>query len=552
VPTGYSFPGFPTDRPYEEVVDQFEWRIPERYNIATEAVGPSERDDERMALLHTDDRGDTHRFTYGELRHAAAALQTRLREAGIGRCDRIVLCFPQSPELLVSHLAVYRLGGVAVPLSMISGTESFRYRLDHADATGAIIDVERAETFSDPLDGVDLNFVLSVELDTDYNGRHRPLGGLARHVSGDEVEVVADTAPDDPALVVYTSGTSGKPKGVVQGHQYLVGTLPGYQLWFELFGETHDERVWTPAEWAWAGALFDVVFPTLAMGGLVCSRVRRRGFDPSVALNHIASRRVSRLFLPNTALWHLEDRADVDVYDLSSLSVVMVGGEKLSAPLLRWATDALCVSVNESYGQTEANALVGNSSALFDPVPDSMGRPYPGHKCRIVDEDGTQVRPGETGEIVVRSPDPVLFLRYWDDPDTTAAAFTDDGWYRTGDLATRDENGHFYFQGRKDDLIITSGYRVSPTEVEIALAESPLVSEVAVAGVPDPERGQRIKAVVIPVDDIDGDWDQIGDRLRAHVRETLGAYKSPHEIEFLDDPPETRTGKLDRSELFAT
>lgn len=552
MPTGYA-PLIPSpDVTYDDVLDEFEWRIPDTYNIGSVALDPPSEEHDRPALLHTDDRGTTHEFTYRELRTATAALQTELRDLGVERGDRVGLCFPQSPELLVAHLATYRLGAVTVPLSMILGGESLSYSLSHADVTGLLVDAEAAERLGDAIENAELEFVLDTELGVEYpdSERHRALGGLRSHVSGDESARTVDTAPDDPATVVYTSGTSGKPKGVVQNHQYLLGTLPGYQLWFELFGDGHGERVWTPAEWAWAGSLFDAVFPTLAMGGVVSSRVRRRGFDPSVALAHIEEHGVSRLFAPATALWQFRERADADRYDLSSLSVVMAGGEKLPAPLLRWTAENLDVRVNEVYGQTEANALVGNSGALFEIKPDSMGRGYPGHDCRIVDEDGEELSPGETGEIALRPPDPVVFAEYLNDPDATAAAFDDDGWYRTGDLATVDEDGYFHFRGRKDDLIITAGYRVSPTEVEIAIREVPWVTQVAVGGAPDPERGQRVKAYVVASDDAPADTSAATEQLRERVRDALGAHKVPREIAFLTDPPETRTGKLDRSKLF--
>lgn len=549
MPTGYSPLDPSAETSYENLVEQFEWRLPDTYNIASEALDPPDGDADRLALAHADDDGEAHRFTYGELRRATAALQTRLEELGVERGDRVALSFPQCPEVLVSHLAAYRLGAIPVPLSVILGTESFAHILDHCGVTGLIIDARVRERFADVVDGANLAFELVSETGG-YAGANPALGGLSPLVSGELTEQTADTAPDDPAIVVYTSGTSGKPKGVVQRHGYLVGTLPGYQLWFEVFGDSHDETVWAPAEWAWAGALFDVVFPTLAMGGTVSSRIRRRGFDPAVALGHVDDHRVSRLFVPATALWQIREEIDTEEFDLSSLSVVMAGGEKLPAPLLRWTVENLDVAVNEAYGQTEANALVGNSSALFDVKPDSMGRPYPGHDCRIVDADGEELPPGEIGEIVLRLPDPVVFDRYWRDTNATAEVFSDGEWYHTGDLGEVDDDGYFYFRGREDDLIITAGHRVSPTEVEIAMRESPWVSEVAVGGVPDPERGQCVKAFVVLEAGTPDDREEVTRRLRTRVWEALGPYKAPSEIEYLDDPPKTRTGKLDRSKLF--
>lgn len=549
MPIGYSPLDSSAVASYEELVEQFEWQLPDTYNIASETLNPPGGDSDRVALVHVDGDGETHRFTYGELRRASAVLQTRLEELGVERGDRVALSFPQCPEVLVSHLAAYRLGAIPVPLSVVLGTESFAHIIDHCGVTGLIIDARVRERFADVIDGTDLAFELVSEIGG-YEGETPALGGLSPLVSGELMEHTADTAPEDPAIVVYTSGTSGKPKGVVQRHGYLLGTLPGYQLWFEVFGDNHDETVWAPAEWAWAGTLFDVVFPTLAMGGTVSSRVRRRGFDPAVTLQHVDDHRISRLFIPATALWQIREGTDTDEFDLSSLSVVMAGGEKLPAPLLRWTVENLDTTVNEAYGQTEANALIGNCSALFDVKPDSMGRSYPGHDCRIVGADGEELPPGEIGEIVIHLPDPVVFDRYWRDPDTTAEAFSDGEWYHTGDLAEVDDDGYFYYRGREDDLIITAGHRVSPTEVEIAMRDSSWVSEVAVGGVPDPERGQRVKAFVVLEAGAPADRKEVTSRLRARVGEALGPYKAPHEIEYLNNPPKTRTEKLDRSKLF--
>ncbi|MCU4743997.1 AMP-binding protein [Natronoglomus mannanivorans] len=567
VSAGYSLPIPDGTTTYEEVLDGFEWDVPETFNLGTVVETNDDTPPETTALVHVDDAGGTHRFTYGELEAAASALAAHLSDAGLESGDRIALCFPQSPELLVAHLATYRIGCLAVPLSVILGEESLSYTLEHSDATALLADARVFDGFESTLTEYDFGYELAVELggvdaETDegarYTGSDRHLGGYAGYVPADGDHEVVPTAPADPAIIVYTSGTSGKPKGVVQTHQYVIGALPSYQCWFHCFESTHRERVWTPAEWSWAGALFDVVFPTLALGGTVVSRVRRSGFDPERALELIERQRVSRAFMPPTALWQIRQHAAPAAHELDALEVLMCGGEKLSAPLSRWAERELEVVVNESYGQTEANALIGNCRVLFEPREDSMGKPYPGHECRIVDEEYRPVEPGEVGQIALELPDPVLFDGYWNDEAATEECFAD-GLYLTGDLATRDEDGYVHFAGRADDLIITAGYRVSPAEVESALCTAPGVTEAAVGGVPDEERGQRIKAYVLLESgeradgvDEDGNTDEsTADALRQHVREQLGAHKAPREVVVLEEPPQTRTGKLDRSALFS-
>ncbi len=548
MPVGYSLPVVDSATSYEDLVEGFEWDVPGSFNIGGTVRKSAASARSATALVHVDEDGASHEFTYAELDDAAAALAAHLDAAGLEPGDRIAMCFPQSPELLVAHLATYRLGCVAVPLSVILGDDSARYSLAHSGASALLVDSQVYAELEPVVDDLDLSHRLVVDVDGDgYDGPARHLGGYADHVDSGGEHGVAETSADDPAIIVYTSGTTGKPKGVVQAHRYLIGALPSYQCWFHLFGEDHRERVWTPAEWSWAGALFDAVFPTLAMGGTVVSRARRSGFDPERALELVADVGVSRAFMPPTALWQIRDECDPSAADLSTLAVLMCGGEKLSASLRRWAERELDLVVNESYGQTEANALVGNCQALFDARDGSMGKPYPGHACRVVDDDGDPVDQGAVGEMVLDLPDPVVFEGYWNDEAATAACF-DDGAYLTGDLATVDGDGYLEFAGRSDDVIVTAGYRVSPAEVEAALRAVPSVAEAAVGGVPDEERGQRIRAYVFP----DGGGDPVSvDELRQHVRDSLGPHKTPAEIDVREEIPKTRSGKLDRSALFS-
>ena len=291
----------------------------------------------------------------------------------------------------------------------------------------------------------------------------------------------AATTPDTPALLVYTSGTTGPPKGALHGHRVLAGHLPGFELSHDFYPQPGD-RIWTPADWAWIGGLYDVLMPGLAHGTPVVA-FRAPRFDPEQAFDVIARTGIRNVFMPATAL-RMMRRADGPP---ASLRTLASGGETVGEETAAWCRERFGVRLNEFYGQTEANLLIGNCAA-WPERPGWMGRAYPGHELRLVD-----------GEIAVRvDGDPVVFLGYWRDEQATAAKVRD-GWLYTGDLAEVDDEGTYRSVGRVDDLISSGGYRIGPGEIEECLIRHPAVSIAAAIGTPDEVRGEVVKAFVVTV-----------------------------------------------------
>ena len=350
---------------------------------------------------------------------------------------------------------------------------------------------------------------------------------------------------DDPALIIYTSGTTGPPKGALHTHRVLLGHLPGVEFPHCFFPQAGD-LFWTPADWAWIGGLIDVLLPSWHHGVPVLAR-RAMKFDPEEAFRLIAKHRGRNLFMPPTALKMMRQvqdparRYDYDVRTIGS------GGESLGEDLLEWGRETFSVTINEFYGQTEVNLVIGSCSEAMTPTPGSMGRAIPGHNVEVVDEDGNPVAPREVGEIAVKRPDPVMFLEYWQDPESTEAKFIGD-WCLTGDLAKRDEDGYFWFEGRKDDLITSSGYRIGPTEIEECLMKHPSVAMAAVIGRPDDVRTEVVKAFIVPKPGVTPD-DALKIEIVRFVKRRLAAYQYPREIEFTDELPMTATGKIMRGVL---
>jgi acetyl-CoA synthetase len=528
-------------RSYDEVCRAFNWCIPARYNIGVDVCDKHVTDGNRLALIYEDGAGRIETYGFARLRELSNRFANALAASGIGRGDRVGILLPQCPEAAVAHVAVYKLGAIAVPLFTLFGPDALEYRLGDSGARALITDaasLDKVLPLRDRLPG------LATLIAT--GGRGAGAEDFDTLVDkGSAHFKPADTGPDDPALIIYTSGTTGPPKGALHAHRVVLGHLPGVQFPHDFFPQPGD-RFWTPADWAWIGGLIDVLLPAWHFGVPVLAH-RMRKFDPERAFDLMARHGVRNAFLPPTALKLMRQveapRARHDV----RLRSVGSGGETLGEELLAWGTETLGVTINEFYGQTEANLVLGNCAAVMPVRPGSMGRAVPGHRVAIVDEAGARLPAGEVGQVAVRRPDPVMFLEYWRNAAATRAKFAGE-WCLTGDLARRDDSGYFWFVGRQDDVITSAGYRIGPSEVEDCLMKHSAVAMAAVVGKPDPLRTEIVKAFVVvkpgvaPSDALAGD-------IQAFVRDRLAAHEYPREVAFVDELPMTATGKIMRRVL---
>ncbi|MFV0303182.1 MAG: AMP-binding protein, partial [Paracoccus sp. (in: a-proteobacteria)] len=347
-----------------------------------------------------------------------------------------------------------------------------------------------------------------------------------------------ETGPDDPAVIIYTSGTTGAPKGALHGHRVLTGPLPGVEMSHDRLGQPGD-CLWTPADWAWIGGLFDVAMPALALGVPVVA-ARMAKFDPGAVAGLIGDCGVRNVFFPPTALKMLK-AADVALPGLRS---VASGGETLGAEMLDWGQGAFGLTINEFYGQTECNMVASSAATLFPARPGAIGKAVPGFDVQVIDAAG-EVTAGE-GDIAVRRGAGSMMLGYWNRPEATAGKFRGD-WMVTGDRGVIEE-GYIRFIGRDDDVITSAGYRIGPSEIEDVLLKHPAVAQVGVIGKPDDLRTEIVKAYIVLRDDIEP-TEELASELQAHAKRLSAAHSYPREIAFLDALPMTVTGKVMRREL---
>jgi acetyl-CoA synthetase len=582
---------------------RFGWQVDEHFNMAEvcarrwatqDAAQPQAL--QRTAIIEHRPGQRPGRWSYVQLQAQANALSRVLRGLGVKRGDRVAIVLPQRFETAVAYMAVLQMGAVAMPLSVLFGPEALQYRLQDSEAVVAIADDRAMAHFQHP--GLRaacpaLRQVLALGQlpgDVDWTA------ALAQQ---SKVFQAVRTKAEAAAVLIYTSGTTGPPKGALIPHRALIGNLPGFvcsQNWFGFDGvhNTHSDAVfWSPADWAWTGGLMDALLPTLYFGRPIVACAER--FGAEMALELMQDQGVTHTFLFPTALKAMmkacpQPRGQFDL----KLQAIMSAGEAVGDAVFAYCREQLGVVVNEMFGQTEVNYIVGNCAMQWAPTlpaalaslppegaepglgrpgvrlgwpakPGSMGRAYPGHRVAVIDGEGRECPVGVPGDVALHRLDvhgranPIFFLGYWKREDATRDKFTGD-WCRTGDLARRDADGYLWYEGRADDVFKSAGYRIGPGEIENCLVKHPAVANAAVVPKPDAERGALVKAYVVLSPEFAARLPsnaavraafeaKLSAQLQAHVRGQLAPYEYPKEVEFISELPMTTTGKVQRRVL---
>ena len=526
---------------YDELIRKFRWQIPQHYNIGVDVCDKwANAEPERLALIHQDDAGVVTEYTFAEIQQLSNQTAHLLAAQGVGPGDRVGVLLPQSPETGYAHVAIYKLAAIAVPLFTLFGQEALAFRLRDSGAKVVITNQVGAAKIAQIRDALpDLTTVLSIDggedaLDFHTERRQHPTDFTP-----------ANTLADDPALIIYTSGTTGPPKGALHAHRTLLGHLPGVEMSHDFFPQPGD-RIWTPADWAWIGGLYDVLMPAWHHGVTVVSH-RFAKFDPEAAFQFLADFKIRNAFLPPTALKMIRTVPEPWKRWNYDLRTIASGGETLGAELLDWGRKTFGLTINEFYGQTECNMIVSSCAAIMPARPGVMGRPVPGHELAIIDEQGKPLPAGELGQIAVKRGDPVMFLEYWRNPQATKDKFIGD-WLLTGDMGIMDEQQYIRFVGRNDDVIISAGYRIGPGEIEDCLMGHPAVKMAAVVGAPDETRNEIAKAFIILQEGYTPD-EALIQEIQRYVKTHLAAHEYPRQIAFVQEFPMTTTGKIMRRKL---
>jgi len=556
---------------YEALHAGFGWKVPRRFNMAQACCGrwAAQPATARCVAIreHVAGQGLGRKWTFGQLQTAANRLSQVLRTQGVQRGDRVAIVLPQRFETAVAYMAVLQMGAVAMPLSMLFGPEALSFRINDSQARVAVCDESTVTALLQARpDCPDLHTLIGVG---QAGGQADLDCAQAMAASAASFKPVA-TLADDPAVLIYTSGTTGNPKGALIPHRALIGNLTGFvcsQNWFGFdpfkAGQPSKAVFWSPADWAWTGGLMDALLPSLYFGRPIVAFNGR--FSPESAFEILQSHAVTHTFLFPTALKAMMKAVpEVKGRYRLKLQAMMSAGEAVGDAVFAYVQQQLGVTVNEMFGQTEINYVVGNCTRLWPAKPGSMGKGYPGHRVAVIDEAGRLCPAGTPGEVAVNRfdvqghPDPVFFLGYWRNDKATKAKYTGD-WCRTGDMAVCDEDGYLWYQGRTDDMFKAAGYRIGPGEIENCLVKHPAVANAAVVPKPDKDRGALVKAYVV----LSPDWltrrpsgkgqaafdDAVRRALQAHVRGLLAPYEYPKEIEFIDQLPMTTTGKVQRRVL---
>jgi len=514
------------------------WNPPTHYNFARDTIGrlAAERPDAR-AMLWTDGAGALIDRSFAELAEHSARAAAVLSAAGVGRGDTVLILLSREIEWWELMLACLRLGAIASPGTVQLTPKDIAYRRMAAEARCIVAGADVAPRADEALGDA---AVTRIHIGgaragwSDYSAAKADAAPLAE---------IADTAFDDPALCYFTSGTTGQPKMTIHGAGYPLAHEITGRFWLDL---GPDDLHWNMSDTGWAKAAWSSLFAPWLMGAAIFVN-HAPGFDPVAAMDLLEAHPVTTLCAPPTA-YRMFVRADLEGRTFPHLRHCVSAGEPLNPEVIDLWKRATGLDIHDGYGQTETVLLCCNRAGAAR--QGAMGRPAPGINLAVIGDTGEILPPDQEGDIALRVGEglpPGLFLGYRGDPDRTASVFRD-GWYLTGDRATVDAEGYFWFVGRADDVILSSGYRIGPFEVESVLFEHEAVAESAVVASPDPTRGEVVKAFIVLAAG-HRPSDELARALQDHVKATTAPYKYPRRIEFVGSLPKTVSGKIRRKEL---
>ena len=528
---------------YRRAVESFRWDVPDAFNFGRDVIDRLARDPDRAALLWRDARGRERRLRYADVSAGANRVAHLARELGVGPGDPVMVMLPRVPEWQLVCVGLLEAGALVIPCSTLLRPKDVAYRAEHSGAVAVIAASEVVPAVDAVRGGLPkLRHFLELheEEARPTDGWTSLAGALARQP--DDAGAGRETRASDPALVYYTSGTTGPPKAVLHDHGYTYTQRYTSRLWH---GVRDGERLWTTSDTGWAKAAYGVIFGPWSEGAEVVLYHGR--FEPAAELDFLMQVDPHVFCAPPTE-FRLLVKQDLSRVRFPRLRECVSAGEPLNPEVIRAWHAATGLTIRDGYGQTETILLVANFPGV--PVrPGSMGLPMPGHRVDVIDADGRPAAAGEVGDVAVHGRPPSLFRGYWKDAEATARTRRGD-WYVTGDRAYRDGDGYFWFVGRDDDVIISAGYRIGPFEVESALIEHPDVVEAGAVAAPDPDRGAVVKAFVVLRDGVKPDVALVK-QLQDHVKNVTAPYKYPRQIEFVTELPKTVSGKVRRVELRA-
>ncbi|SDI27955.1 acyl-CoA synthetase MbcS [Alteribacillus bidgolensis] len=512
---------------------------PEKYNVTNELEAFT-NDENRIAVRWLSEDGKRLEVSYAELIRRTNQYANALAAAGFEKGDRILIILPRLPEAYMTYLACLKAGIAAIPSSEMLRAKDLSYRINHSGAKG-VIAYHNATAETDKIEestpSLQKKFVIGGN-QSGWEPFEETVMLQSDQCSGE------NTSCDDIAFLSYTSGTTGNPKGVVHTHGWAYAHVRTAAK--EWLGVRENDIVWATAAPGWQKWIWSPFLSTITLGATAF--VYHGKFDPHTYLGLLEKEKIQVLCCTPTEYRLMSKVDNLSAYELPELRSTVSAGEPLNRPVIEAFKEAFNVDVRDGYGQTENTLLVGT---LLDMTikPGSMGKPTPGNTVEVVNDEGQPAAPGEVGDIALHKDSPALFKEYYKDPERTAAAFRGD-WYLTGDQASKDEDGYLWFEGRSDDIIISSGYTIGPFEVEDALTKHDTVKECAVVACPDEVRGSIVKAYIVlkDPDNVKNEQSLIQE-LQDHTKALTAPYKYPRSIEFIEVLPKTTSGKIRRVEL---